>query len=409
MSGDGKLSSALHVLERLEAAGFEAALVGGIVRSLLAGLPVEDVDISASASTEDLAVLFPWGRALGPRGMDIFLLPWGNDCFEVFSYAGGSLEGDLKRRDLTVNALALRRTGEVVGDPGAVEDVARRVLRFNAPGEERLREDPLRALRLARFASSLPGFAIDPDSLLTCRTVRPPLRDCAGERRGREIRLGLEGQAHLFLDALRSAGLLDALFGEECPDDGQFDVLRNRMERLASWGSSLPVRAAALFCRADASFPDDEGSLRARGALTTWRWSNALVDGTAELVHHRTVLHGPLTPEAMAHLYMAKGENVLEDLFQLALVSAHETALAPWSGNRALFVTMVARSACGGDVLPEGGLLMERFSLAPGPDVGDVLRFLRAERLMGRVRSKEDALAEAERFLRGKRAGRDER
>ena len=379
MPSDERLSSALHVLERLEAAGFEAVLVGGIVRSLLAGLPVEDVDIATGASTEDLAALFPSGRALGPRGMEIFLLPWENDCFEVFSYAGGSLEEDLKRRDLTVNALALRRTGELVGDPRAVEDVARRVLRFNGPGEERLREDPLRALRLARFASSLPGFIVDPAALRTCRAVRPPVRGCAGERIGREIRLGLEGRAHLFLDALRY-----------------------RMERLVSWGASLSVRAAALFCRADASSVDEGGALRARRALTPWRWGDALVDGTTELVRRRMILHGPLTPEAMARLFISRGANFLGDLFQLALVFAREGALARWIGNRALFVAMIARSACEREVLPDGELLMERLALAPGPAVGEVLRFLREEHLVGALRSREEALAKAARFLRTK-------
>ncbi|HCL80239.1 MAG TPA: hypothetical protein DIC53_09770, partial [Synergistaceae bacterium] len=256
--------------------------------------------------------------------------------------------------------------------------------------------------RLARFASSLPGFIVDPAALRTCRAVRPPVRGCAGERIGREIRLGLEGRAHLFLDALRSAELLDALFGGERPDDGQFDALRNRMERLVSWGASLSVRAAALFCRADASSVDEGGALRARRALTPWRWGDALVDGTTELVRRRMILHGPLTPEAMARLFISRGANFLGDLFQLALVFAREGALARWIGNRALFVAMIARSACEREVLPDGELLMERLALAPGPAVGEVLRFLREEHLVGALRSREEALAKAARFLRTK-------
>jgi poly(A) polymerase len=160
------------------AAGHELALVGGPVRDAFVGRPVSDLDFTTDATPDQiLAIVAPiadahWdiGRAFGTIGARI-----GRDTVEITTYRtdaydgetrkpvvefGDSLEGDLIRRDFTVNAMALRLPECVLVDPsGGIDDLI--AGRLTTPGspEVSFGDDPLRMLRAARFTSQL-GFTI---------------------------------------------------------------------------------------------------------------------------------------------------------------------------------------------------------------------------------------------------------
>lgn len=394
------LSGAAEILRRLEEEGREAVLAGGMVRDLLCGFSPCDADIASDAPLPVLASLFPSGRLLGPEGMQVFLLPFGEGHCEVFPFPRGRLREDLARRDFTVNALALRRTGEVVGSRRALADIAARVLRFNGPGAERLAEDPLRALRLARFAASLPGFVPDPGTVRECREARPFLGGCAPERVGREIRLGLEGDSRIFLETLKACGLLDVLFPGMPAREFGFARLCRIQEGLAREGAPLEVRAAALFSVPRGGVPrSDDGPSRTEEALLAWKWPVRAASEAAELARHRRLPLEAPDPERMAALLEARGTPFMDSLFLLSRqYCAGEPHFRRWSENRSLFVSMAVR-ALRDDVLPSGDEIMQKFSLAPGPLLGKLAGAVKLRRLHPGLGSKEDAFRFIETLL----------
>lgn len=169
------------------AAGHELALVGGPVRDAFLGSASRDLDFATDARPDDiLAIVRPiadahWeiGREFGTIGAR-----FGDDTFEITTYRadeydgttrkpvvafGDSLEGDLARRDFTVNAMALRLPQLVLVDPsGGLEDLLARRLSTPSGPEVSFGDDPLRMLRAARFAARL-GFEV-PDTVRAAMT-----------------------------------------------------------------------------------------------------------------------------------------------------------------------------------------------------------------------------------------------
>jgi poly(A) polymerase len=181
-------------------AGFDLAIVGGPVRDALLGRPTNDLDFTTNARPDDiLRIVKPissaqWdiGRAFGTIGARIH-----GEQVEVTTYRadsydgvtrkptvefGDTIEGDLVRRDFTVNAMALRVPGQTLVDPtGGVEDLVRGVLRTPTDPAVSFGDDPLRMLRAARFASQL-GFAIDPATEAAMEQLRRTLEIVSPER-----------------------------------------------------------------------------------------------------------------------------------------------------------------------------------------------------------------------------------
>jgi poly(A) polymerase len=181
------LAASPHVsrlADAFAAAGFELALVGGPVRDAFLGRTVNDLDFTTDATPEQiLEVATPisdaqWdiGRAFGTIGIRIDghtmeITTYRTDAYDgetrkpVVEF-GDSLDGDLVRRDFTVNAMALRLPQKQLVDPsGGLEDLLAGRLTTPAAPEVSFGDDPLRMMRGARFTSQL-GF-----------TVAEPVRD----------------------------------------------------------------------------------------------------------------------------------------------------------------------------------------------------------------------------------------
>ena len=168
-----------RLAEAFARAGHELALVGGPVRDAFLGRAVNDLDFTTSASpTEILAIVKPisstqWdiGREFGTIGARVLGEKVEITTYRADSYDGDTrkpivefgdtLEGDLVRRDFTVNAMALRLPQRVLVDPsGGVDDLLARRLTTPASAEISFGDDPLRMMRAARFTSQL-GFTVD--------------------------------------------------------------------------------------------------------------------------------------------------------------------------------------------------------------------------------------------------------
>jgi tRNA nucleotidyltransferase (CCA-adding enzyme) len=159
-------------------------LVGGAVRDRLLGRPEGDRDyVVVGATLDAFLAAHPKAKTVGRHGKVAYIV---DGCEYVLAE---NLDDDLARRDLTVNALALdEKTGEVVGLPGAREDLANRVLR--PVSEANFFDDPLRVYRAARFAAVFPEFTVHPETPRIMRAVGAAgrLAGLPAERVGAEVR-----------------------------------------------------------------------------------------------------------------------------------------------------------------------------------------------------------------------------
>lgn len=186
--------------EAFTRAGYEISLVGGPVRDALLGLHPHDLDLTTSARPEETeAVLHDWADAAWDVGRNYGTIGArkGDDIFEITTYRsdeyqrdsrkpevhfGDTLEGDLWRRDFTVNAMALRLPDlELVDPTGGARDLEEQMLRTPIAPEESFDDDPLRIMRAARFASQL-GFDVDYAALTAMQNMRERLRIVSRER-----------------------------------------------------------------------------------------------------------------------------------------------------------------------------------------------------------------------------------
>jgi hypothetical protein len=208
--------------------GKQIYLVGGAVRNLLLGRPVQDFDFTTDALPTEVMGFF---RKVLPTGLQhgTVTVLYSGASYEVTTfridgaYTDGrrpdgvtftpSLEEDLKRRDFTINALALNLAdGSLADFHGGREDLERRVLRAIGDPGHRFDEDALRVLRLFRFASQL-GFSVDPPTGEAVAPRRPKLAAVSKERIREELNKALLGaHPHLAWGPLDRLGILGDLF-----------------------------------------------------------------------------------------------------------------------------------------------------------------------------------------------------
>jgi poly(A) polymerase len=215
-------------------AGRALHLVGGPVRDALRGRPSADLDFTTDARPEDvLSIVAPLAATTWTTGIEygtVGALVQGVHC-EITTYRadrydrvsrnpqvvyGESLVDDLRRRDFTMNAMALSVTGDrVFTDPyGGLADLARGVLRTPGTPEESFGDDPLRMLRAARFVATL-GVQPTPEVVTAMRDMAPQLARITAERVQVELSKLLLGAApRAGLELLVDTGLADVVLPE---------------------------------------------------------------------------------------------------------------------------------------------------------------------------------------------------
>lgn len=248
--------------------------VGGAVRDELLGLPVHDIDYVVVGATPE------WLSEQGYRQVGhefpVFLHPItqaeyalarterkqgaGYHGFICDFHPEVSLEADLERRDLTINAMAKADDGTLIDPYGGQQDLADRLLRHVSPA---FAEDPLRVLRVARFAARFHhlGFRVADDTLALMRVLAESgeLAWLTPERVWQETERALMSDAPpIYFQVLRACGALtvcfpelDALFGQprRAADDGHSDTGEHTLMALAHaarMSASSAVRFAVL-------------------------------------------------------------------------------------------------------------------------------------------------------------------
>ena len=191
-----EFQQALPVLKTIQDNGFEAYFVGGSVRDTIMGLPIHDVDIATSAYPAEVKALFKKTVDTGIEHGTVMVIDHG-EGYEVTTFRTESgyqdyrrpdkvtfvrsLADDLKRRDLTINALAMDMNGKIVDLFGGLDDLKNHLIRAVGVPAERYHEDALRMMRTVRFASKL-DFAIDPTTEKAIAENAPLLAKIAVER-----------------------------------------------------------------------------------------------------------------------------------------------------------------------------------------------------------------------------------
>jgi tRNA nucleotidyltransferase (CCA-adding enzyme) len=236
--------------------------VGGAVRDELLGLPVKDRDYVVVGATPDEMVkqgYKPVGRDfpvfLHPRTHEEYALARterktarGYHGFELHAAPDVTLEQDLARRDLTINAIARDADGRLIDPHRGAEDLEAGVLRHVGAA---FAEDPVRILRVARFAARF-GFSVAPETMKLMRgmAVNGEADALVPERVWQEVAKGLmERRPSRMFGVLRESGALERVMPELDALWDDADAARGAMEALddaAQGGATLPARYATL-------------------------------------------------------------------------------------------------------------------------------------------------------------------
>jgi tRNA nucleotidyltransferase/poly(A) polymerase len=269
----------------LERAGFETWCVGGAVRDALLGHPHLDWDLATAATPERVQRLFRRTVPIGVKFGTVGVIDRAGRMHEVTTFRrdvetdgrhavvkfGASLDEDLARRDLTINAIAYSPSRDVLHDPfGGRQDLDRRLVRAVGDPSERMREDRLRALRAIRFAARL-EFDIEPETWAAIEASAPHLGRLSPERVRQELEKTMEQVRHpsAAIERWRASGALRSLIPALADAD---PVLLRAIDELPVPG--LPGRPQRRINRLTALFLGAPVQLLAR-TLADLRFSNA--------------------------------------------------------------------------------------------------------------------------------------
>lgn len=335
-------------------------VVGGSVRDMLLGLPIKDVDITTNARPEEVMEIFkrenikvvPTGLKHGTISVIIDKEP-----VEITTYRkdarysdfrhpdevtfSKTLEEDLKRRDFTINALALNpMTEELVDLHGGKQDIVDKIIRAVGDPQQRFREDALRMYRACRFSSKL-GFDIDENVEKAIKNNKDLARRLSAERIRDELLSTLESdKPSLGIDCMVDNGLFDHILPEVLAMQGVLqpqkyhvsDVYDHSLAVMDHVPKDKPlVRLAGLFH--DIGKPstmsgegearhflehEDVGAEMFKQVGERLKLSGEEIDHVVNLIENHLIMYDDKWTDGAVRRFVNRvGEESLEDLFLL--------------------------------------------------------------------------------------------
>jgi poly(A) polymerase len=452
-----KAPLASSLAEAFKAKGFQLALVGGPVRDALLGRLGNDLDFTTDAHPhETKKILKTWADNVWDTGIvfGTVAAKRGETTVEVTTYRtekyeedsrkpdvefGLTIEGDLSRRDFTVNAMALELTTKEPKfiDPfGGIDDLAKKILRTPASAQQSFTDDPLRMMRAARFASQL-NFEIHPDVLHAMQTMTSRISIISAERiRDEFVKLLMSDNPRIGITILVDTGLATLVLPEipklrlEIDEhhhhkdvyEHSITVLEQAIsheDRLG--GPNLVIRLAALLHDigkpktrnlidgGGVSFHHHEvvGARLSKTRLKALRFDNETIDAVETLIALHLRFHGygdgEWTDSAVRRYVRDAGE---------LLVHLHVLTRADCTTRNAKKAERLARTYDGleariakleteeelSKIRPDldGAQVMQLLDLRPSADVGKALDFLMELRMergpLGQERATEELL-----------------
>lgn len=436
---------------RFAAAGHELHLVGGSVRDALLGRLGDDLDFTTSARPEQtLDIVTGWADAIWTTGMEfgtvgvhrrglrLEITTFRAEAYDrvgrnpIVEY-GTSLADDLRRRDFTVNAMAVSVPGHVFTDPHqGITDLAAKVLRTPGPARESFADDPLRMLRAARFAAQL-RFTVVDEILDEMRAMATDLRRITAERiRDEFTKLLCGADPAAGLKLLVETGLADQFLPElsglrlEIDEHAQhkdvyehtLTVIRNAMA-LEDGEPDFTLRMAALMHdigkpATKAIGPDGRvsfhhhevvGARLTRTRMKAMKYPKDVISDVVGLVSLHLRFYGYGRGEwtdSAVRRYVTDAGDLLSRLHKLTrsdVTTRNRRKAARLAADYDALEARIARLREEEDLARirpdlDGNAIMEMLDVPPGPIVGKAWRYLKELRLERGPLSFDEAKAE---------------
>ena len=199
---------AIPILTKIEKAGFEAYFVGGCVRDHLIGREISDIDIATSATPHEIKKIFPKTIDVGIEHGTV-IVNWDKETYELTTFRTDgeytdfrrpsevtfirNLHEDLKRRDFTMNSIAMDKDGTLIDPFQGKQAIQNKMIETVGTASERFHEDALRMMRAVRFVSQL-QFSIEPTTYHALKEHASLLEKVATERKTIEFEKLLNGK-----------------------------------------------------------------------------------------------------------------------------------------------------------------------------------------------------------------------
>lgn len=448
--------------------GYELALVGGPVRDMILGRSAHDLDFCTSATPDQFEPLLKaWGdgfwdmgRKFGTLGT-MKRLPQGEEVsIEITTYRtdayqpnsrkpqvdyGSSLQGDLSRRDFTINSMAVRLPSLDFVDPfGGMDDLSKRLLRTPVAAEQSFSDDPLRMMRAVRFVAQL-DFRISLDTAEALSSMVDRIQIVSAERVRDELtKLLLSQNPRKGLESLVESGLADyvvpelpALHMDRDPNHHHKDVFDHTMkvlERAIALETSPdgPVPAPDLVLRLAALMHDIGkprtrrfepggkvsfyhhdlvGAKMTRKRLTSLRFDKHVVEDVSSLVELHLRFHGYVDEpwsDAAVRRYVKDSGHLYHRLNRLTRADAttqnrqkslmFEQAMDELESR----VNELKKKEDFEAIRPDlnGDQIMKILGLTPGPQVGRAYKHMLDFRLDNGPVDQDEAVAELQKWWR---------
>ncbi len=442
----------IEIIKTFEQSNYEIYIVGGAVRDILTGRPVYDWDFTTNARPEQILELFPdnsfYDNKFGTVGISHESSP---KPYEITTYRteygysdsrrpdkvewGNSLEEDLKRRDFTINAMALKPsstkpqkdgkyTVELIDPHNGQEDLNNKLIRAVGNINERFREDALRMMRAIRFAAEL-GFTIEENTFKAIQEDADLINKIAKERIKIEL-MKILGSANPYegMVMFRESGLmkeilpeLEATFGVEQKSPGRhhiYDVGTHSLLSLKHCPSKDPiVRFACLihdigkpqtFKKLESgtiTFYNHEvvGAKIARRIANRLRFSKKETEKLVKLVRwHQFTVDEDQSDKSIRRFIKRVGKENIQDMLDLRTgdrlgSGARETSWRTEEFKQRL-IEVQKQPFSIKDLKVTGNDVMEILEIKPGPKVGEILNNIFEEVEDNKLPNEREALIE---------------
>ena len=378
-------TAAFPVLKQLEQAGYEAYFVGGSIRDLILNRPIHDIDIASSAYPEEVKRLFPKTIDTGIKHGTVTVLNDGAS-YEITTFRTESgyqdfrrpdhvtfvqnLAEDLKRRDFTINALAMNRTGEVIDLFNGLGDLQKHLIKAVGDPMKRFHEDALRMMRAVRFMSQL-NFDLESQTKEAVSDLHQLLSKISVERiRDEFVKMGTGINSR---DAFKI--FLQTKLSESVPDfAGKSDLLAiyPKLKFNPSMETSLWSIIIILL-----KISDDQIAR----FMHDWKNSNAMTEKVRKIV----ALFDLISEKSPSDLELFNaGKEILLNTIDVAhILGQPVNSEALVDRYTALPIKSMSELAVDGQFLIANGI-------KPGPKLGQILNQIKQKVIAGELNNSED-------------------